>query len=127
MKRRRIALVVAGGLLIGSCEFVPDAVASARYVRDWQVERPLSAGVLKGLSLGTFPGTRYGQRATDASPHDPYGMSYAVYEQVERLGRPQYRAGLLFGGGLWVLVVAGGIHRRLTTLQIRRLESAHAQ
>jgi hypothetical protein len=36
-------------------------------------------------------------------------------------------AGLLFGGGFWVLVVAGGIHRRLTTLQIRRLESAHAQ
>ena len=63
----------------------------------------------------------------DASPHDPYGMSYAVYEQVECLGRPQYRAGLLFGGGFWVLVVAGGIHRRLTTLQIRRLESAHAQ
>ena len=116
MKRRRIALVVAGGLLIGSGAFVPDAVASARYVRDWQVERPLSAGVLKGLSLGTFPGTRYGQRATDASPHE-----------VERLGRPQYRAGLLFGGGFWVLVVAGGIHRRLTTLQIRRLESAHAQ
>jgi hypothetical protein len=125
--RRRIAIVVAGGLLIGSCALSPDAVAGARYVRDWQVERPLSAGVLKGLSLGTFPGTRYGQAATEASPHDPYGMSYAVYEEVQRLGRVQYRAGLAFGGGFWLLLMGGGIYRRLTTLQIRRLESAHAQ
>lgn len=127
MKGRRIAAVLAGGLLIGSCALVPEAVGANRYIRDWQVERPLAAGVIKGLSLGAFPAARYGHAGAAASPHDPYGMSYAVYEEVQRLGRVQYRAGLVFGGGFWLFVVGGGIHRRLTTLQIRRLESAHGQ
>lgn len=123
----RLAVLASAGLLLGSCTGVRPTLAAERYVRDWQVERPLSAGVIKGLSLGVFPRTRYGEGARPASTHDPYGMSRAVYREVARLGCSQYRVGLVSGIAFWVFCAGGGLFRRLTTLKARRLERGNGE
>lgn len=127
MKLGRLAVLVSAGLLLGSCAGVRPPLAAERYVRDWQVERPLSAGVIKGLSLGVFPRTRYGEGARPASTNDPYGMSRAVYREVARLGCSQYRVGLVSGIAFWVFCAGGGLFRRLTTLKARRLERGNGK
>lgn len=120
-------MLASAGLLLGSCTGIQPTHAAERYVRDWQVERPLSAGVLKGLTLGVFPRTRYGEGARPASVHDPYGMSLAVYREVARLGCSQYRVGLVSGIAFWMFCAGGGLFRRLTTLKARRLEMGNAR
>lgn len=119
--------IVVGAALIGSCAPPPPAAAAPRYVRDWQVERPLAAGVLKGLTLGAFPSARFGTGAAAASPYDPYGMSAAVYAEVGRLATAQHRAGLVLGAGWWVFVIGGVIHRSLHRLRSKRLEHHDAR
>ena len=123
--RRMAAIAVTAGLL-GSCCFAPPASADDRYVRDWQVERPLVSGVIKGLTLGGFPAERFGEGAVAASPHDPYGMSAAVHGEVRRLASPQHHVGVGLGAGWWIFVFAGVIHRGLLTLRLRRLECIDA-
>jgi hypothetical protein len=127
LKAGRLAMLASAGLLLGFCAGIQPTHATERYVRDWQVERPLSAGVLKGLTLGVFPRTRYGEGARPASAHDPYGMSLAVYREVARLGCSQYRVGLVSGIVFWMFCAGGGLFRRLTTLKARRLEMGNAR
>ena len=126
MNGPRLAAIAVGAALMGSCALPSAANAGARYVRDWQVERPLAAGVIKGLTLGAFPAARFGTGAEAASPYDPYGMSAAVYAEVGRLAAPQHRAGLALGAGWWLFVVGGVVHRGLHTLQLSRLERSDA-
>ncbi len=120
------AIALAAGL-VGSCSVAPPAAGSDRYVRDWQVERPLISGVLKGLTLGAFPNARFGHGAVAASEYDPYGMSAAAYAEVTRLSEPQHRFGTGLGAGWWLFVIAGVIHRRVLTLRIRHVEWVDAQ
>ena len=127
MNGRRIAGIVVAAALIGSCALPPPVSAASRYVRDWQVERPLAAGVLKGLTLGAFPSTRFGAGGAAASPYDPYGMSAAVHAEVTRLATPQQRAGLALGAGWWLFVIGGVIHRSVHTLLMRRMEHDDAR
>jgi hypothetical protein len=119
------AIAVMAGLL-GSCCIAPPASAGERYVRDWQVERPLISGVIKGLTLGAYPPAAFGLGSVAASPYDPYGMSAAVHGEVRRLGSPQHHVGVALGAGWWMFVLAGVIHRRLLTLRLRRLECVDA-
>jgi hypothetical protein len=86
--------------------------AGSAYVRDWQVERPLASGVLRGLSLGTVGGREFGSQPVTASRHDPYGMSLAVHGQLVRLGRPQHVVGVVLGSALWPFVLVGIALRR---------------
>jgi hypothetical protein len=122
---RTAAIAVTAGLL-GSCCIAPTASAEERYVRDWQVERPLISGVIKGLTLGAYPPAAFGLGSVAASPYDPYGMSAAVHGEVRRLGSPQHHVGVALGAGWWMFVLAGVIHRRLLTLRLRRLECVDA-
>jgi len=119
------AIAVTAGLL-GSCCVAPPASAEERYVRDWQVERPLISGVIKGLTLGAYPQEAFGLGTVAASPYDPYGMSAAVHGAVRRLASPQHHVGVALGAGWWMFLLAGVIHRRLLTLRLRRLECVDA-
>jgi hypothetical protein len=124
---RRIAAIAATAGLLGSCCVAPPVSADDRYVRDWQVERPLISGLIKGLTLGAFPGERFGHGTVAASPYDPYGMSAAVHGEVSRLASPQHHVGVGLGAGWWIFVLGGVIHRRLLTLRLRRVECVDAQ
>jgi hypothetical protein len=122
-----MAAIVLTAALVGSCSLAPPAAGADRYVRDWPVERPLVSGVLKGLTLGAFPGAAFGHGAVPASLYDPYGMSAAVHAEVARLGGPQHRLGVGLGAGWWIFVFGGVIHRWVLTLQLRRVEWIDAQ
>lgn len=114
------------GLMLAASLFATNAVAQARYVRDWAVERPFSAGLMKGMTVGLFPRTGYGEGGREASAYDPYGLSPLVHEEVARLGAPQYRLGVSLGLGVWIFALGGVLHRRLTTLTLSRLEKRDA-
>jgi hypothetical protein len=96
-----------------------------RYVRDWQVERPVVAGLVNGLTVGVVPSTRFGSGGAAASPSDPYGVSGTVHAEVARLSEPAYRVATAVGLVFWVFCAAGVVHRYRSLARARALEARH--
>jgi hypothetical protein len=103
---------------------VADAADAPRYVRDWQVERPVTSGVLRGLTLGLFPGPAFGHGTRAASPSDPFGMSALVHGEVQRLSARSHHLGTATGLAFWAFSAAGVVHRRRRLRQAAALEIA---
>jgi len=95
-------------------------------LRDWQVENPLTSGITKGLSLGAFPSSRFGEGAVIASEHDPFGMPRAVYRQVAAHGRMSNQLGQWLGFGFWAFAFGGVFYRLLHKLKVDALERTNA-
>lgn len=92
------------------------AYADGSTVRDWTIERPATAGILNGISVGLYDGFGFGEQSESASPYDPYGMTPMVYKELSRSGRLPYRVGSAVGYLLSLLVIFGVPFRRLNTL-----------
>lgn len=94
------------------------ALADDMSLRDWTVERPATAGVLNGMSVGLYGGFKLGSQSEEASSHDPYGMTTKVRSELVRVGRLPYRIGSAVGYLFSLLVIFGLPFRVLNTLSV---------
>jgi hypothetical protein len=86
--------------------------------RDWTIERPMLSGFLSGLSLGACGTCGLGGAGTAAGPHDPFGMTPLVKEQLVQLAARPYAIGQVLGASYAAIVVGGVFFRRLNRLKV---------
>ena len=85
--------------------------------RDWQVENPFAAGVLKGLTLMMFPRHFLGEGWRLGDKEDPYAVSGLVHQHMTNMSIVPYRTGMVAGLAFWLSIYLAMVCRHLNKLK----------